>query len=66
MTSLTARPSTSTLPARGRPGVLSILADIGALTAEAFRAARAYEGARSTTARRRVLDDFAAGAHRAA
>ena len=66
MTSATARPATPTLPAPGRPGVLRVLAEFGALTAEAFRAARAYEQAPGTTARRRVLDDFAAGTHRAA
>ncbi len=66
MTSLTAPSATATLPAPGRPGVLSLLAGFGALTAEAFRAARAYEQAGSTTARRRVLEDFATGAHRAA
>ena len=66
MTAITARPTTPTLPAPARPGVLRVLAEFGALTAAAFRAAHAYERARSTTARRQVLDDFAAGTHRAA
>ena len=64
-----ALPATRTapaLPAARRPRSLGVIAEFGALATEAIRAARAYEGAGSTAARRRVLADFAAGAHRAA
>ena len=50
----------------GRPGVLRLVAEIGALTGVAFRAARAYDHAGTPAARLRVLDEFAAGTHRAA
>ena len=66
MTSVAAKPATSTLRTPGRPGVLRTLAEFGALTGEALRAAQAYQQAGTTSARRRVLDEFASGAHRAA
>jgi hypothetical protein len=64
MTSLAAKPAPP-LPAPGRPRVLRTLAELGALTGEAVRAARAYERAGTMTDRRRVLDEFATGAHAA-
>ena len=66
MTSLTAEPTTPTLGAPSRPGVLRSLAEFGSLTAAAVRAARAYQHAGTVAARRRVLDEFASGAQRAA
>jgi hypothetical protein len=66
MTSLAATPATPTLHAPARPSVLRTLADLGARTGEAIRAARAYESAGTATARQRILDEFASGVHRAA
>ena len=66
MTSLAAKPATPTLHVPGRPRILRALAELGALTGEAVRTARAYERAGTMTARRRVLEDFASDAHRAA
>jgi hypothetical protein len=44
--------------------VAAKLGEFGALTGEALRAARAYRSAGTMTARRRVLAEFASGAHR--
>lgn len=46
--------------------VAAKFSEFGALTGEAVRAARAYRRAGTTTARRRVLDDFAAARRRTA
>jgi hypothetical protein len=65
MTSLAAD-RTPSVPAPHVPGALRALVLVASAFTEAVRTARAYDAADTAAARRRVLEDFAAGSSRAA
>lgn len=66
MTSFVADRTPATVPTPHLSGALRFAVTLADAFTQAVHTARAYDAADTAVARRRVLDDFAAGRHRAA